>query len=123
MILNIDHFSVLNQNKPVATLGTNAGTGASAQIDIKGDDTYGIITINTGDNPSGANVAAIAFSKSYGSDSLIIELRPYNRQAKGLICSAEAEDGTGFEINCSSELNDNDVYQFIYQVVEIINPQ
>lgn len=104
---------------PEAILGTNAGTGPLAQIDVKGDSTYGLISIVTGDNPSGQNIGKIIFEPFYNTDNLIIELRPYNRQAMGIIAAAEAIEGNGFEINASQELNDNDIYQFVYEVTEI----
>lgn len=120
MLLNIQRL-VDASNPPAVTPGTNAGTGTATQIAIAGDDSFGLITINTGDNPSGQKVCDVAFQQPYGTDNLIIELRPYNRQAMGIIAAAEAIEGAGFEINASQELNDNDVYQFVYEVTEIIN--
>lgn len=113
------HRQVNASIPPEAILGTNAGTGTAAQINIKGDSTYGLISISTGDNPSGQNICRIIFEPFYTTDNLIVELRPYNRQAMGVSVAAEAIEGNGFEINCSQELNDNDVYQFIYEVTEI----
>lgn len=119
------HLKVTRQvkasNPPEAIPGTNAGTGPAAQISISGDDTFGLITVNTGDNPSGQNICNVSFQQNHGTDNIIIELHPYNRQAMGIIAAAEAIEGNGFEINASQELNDNDIYQFVYEVTEIIN--
>jgi len=117
--MQINYISEVKNNAPSFTLGTNAGTGTAAQINIAGDDTFGLITVNTGDNPCGEKVCSVAFQDAYGTDNLIIELNPYNRAAQGLKTAAEAIEGTGFEINCSEELNDNAVYQWTYRVTKI----
>lgn len=121
--MQINHLLQVVNTPPEGVLGTNAGTGIAAKIDIKGDDTYGIITINTGDNPYGENICNITFQKPYATDGLIIEFHPYNRQAKDAPNkpAAEAEANTGFEVNCTGELNDNDVYQWTYKVTEILS--
>jgi len=111
----------INDSSPEVILGSNTGSGPAAQVDVKGDRTFGLITINTGDNPSGENIGRLIFEPFYNTDNLIVELRPYNRQAMSVCVAAEGIDNGGFEINSSDELNDNDVYQFIYEVVEIIS--
>lgn len=120
MLLNIQRL-VDASNPPEVINGSNLGTGSSAQIEIKGDDRFGLISVFTGDNPSGQNICKVIFQENHMTDNLIIELRPYNRQAMGIIAAAEAIEGAGFEINASQELNDNDIYQFVYEVTEIIN--
>lgn len=112
--------SVIGTNPPEATKGTNCGTGIAAQISIIGDDSYGLITVNTGDNPSGQKVCDISFQQNHGTDNLIIEVVPVNRQAFPVTIAAEAITGSGFELNASQELNDNDVYQWTYRITKII---
>ena len=119
MQLKVTH-QVKASNPPEVIIGTNAGTGQQVQVYIYGDDHFGLINVATGDNPSGQNICKLLFQENHGTDNLIIELRPYNRQAKGVIAAAEAIEGAGFEINASQELNDNDIYQFVYQVTHIV---
>jgi len=111
-----------------ATIGSNAGTAttekpALPRIDIKGDNQRGIITVNTGFNPGGEFIARINFTESYATDGAAVVVTPANRQAIGLQCCAEAVEGSGFEFNCTQQLGSDSVYQWYYEVYEILDPE
>jgi len=120
-------MKIVNKNV-TCNIGSNAGfTTEEApelpQISIKGDNNKGIITVNTGDNPGGELIARINFTESFGSDNLLVEILAVNRQAKrsGIDATAEAIEGSGFELNCTQQLDANDVYQWSYEVTEILS--
>ena len=103
------------------TAGINSGTGGI--LSVRGDNVQGVITVNTGINPDGQNIGRIGFSQSYGSDNVVVTVVPANRQAVGLAVMAEGIEGSGFELNCSQQLDGNNVYQWYYSVIEIIEVQ
>lgn len=109
---------VLGINPPEVVPGTNAGVNGN--ISIVGDDSYGLITVNTGDNPYGQKICSVIFQQNQGTDNLIVEVMPYNRQAMIIGAAAEGTEGSGFELNTTQELNDNNVYQWTYRVTKII---
>lgn len=112
--------TVVGNNPPEAILSTNAGTGIAAQIAIVGDDSYGLITLNTGDNPNGNKICDVRFQENQSASGLIVEIVPVNAQAQPTHTIAAGIEPTGFELIASQELNDNDVYQWTYRVTKII---
>lgn len=126
MIQHVPLIQVKN-NAVSFTNGENVGEysltyPALPQVDIKGDNTIGLITINTGVNCSGSLIGVFNFTSPnlFSGDNIGVIITPANRAAVGLVCAAEAITAAGFEFNCSSVLDDLSVYQFYYQTFEMI---
>ncbi len=95
-----------------ANAGSNAGDGGS--ITVVGDNNFGKIIINTGGNPGGHNIATIIFPATIGGSNVFVDIRPYSKNAFGLTCRAEGIDDISFELNCQSQLDPSDSYEFYY---------
>ena len=110
-----------------AILGTNAGapnidTGNTLPvIDIRGNEINGLITVNTGLNPTGENIGVVLIPQqlAYDVDGMMVVLTPANRQAIGLHCAAEAIESRSFELNCTEQLEPLNVYQWYYQIIQV----
>ena len=106
-----------------ATIGSNAGTGGT--VNVKGDNTKGVISVTTGTNPGGRNICKVFFTQPYGSENIFVEILPMSVLSWESQAVAEASESGSFELNSNVQLDEAAgglTYQWSYTVTEIIEP-
>lgn len=98
------------------SVGAGAGTGASASI--SGNDTAGVITINTGTGAAAGDLGTITFGTSYGAAPTVV-ITPKAIPGGGIYPQYQFDSATGtFTLKSFNALTDSSTYTFSYQIIQ-----
>jgi hypothetical protein len=117
--LNLSGHLIITGQRPGVSLGSEAGGGASANID--GNDSAGTVSINTGTVSHAANVGGgllinVTFHTAYGRVPRVL-ITPVGSSAGALPYYVQ-RTATGFTIGAASDINSGIGYTFDYWVIQ-----
>ena len=117
--LNLSGHLIITGSKPGVSLGSEAGSGASANID--GNDSAGTVSFNTGTvtfatTNGGGLLVNVIFHSAYGRVPRVL-ITPIG-QSTGALPFYVQRTATGFTIGASSGIRSNTGYAFDYWVVQ-----
>jgi len=117
--LNLSGHLIITGQRPGISLGGEAGSGASTNID--GNDSAGTVSVNTGSvsfnaTNSGGLLINVTFHTAYGRVPRVL-LTPVGQFAGALPYYVQ-RTATGFTIGAASGIHSNTGYTFDYWVVQ-----
>ncbi len=117
--LNLSGHLIVNGSRPGISLGSEAGGGASTNID--GNDSAGTVSVNTGSVSFGATTNGgllinVIFHTAYGRVPRVL-ITPIG-QSSGALPYYVQRTATGFTIGAASGIHSNTGYAFDYWVIQ-----
>jgi hypothetical protein len=117
--LSLSGHLIINGSRPGVSLGSEAGSGASANID--GNDSSGTVSLNTGTvsfnaTNAGGLLINVIFHAAYGRVPRVL-ITPVG-QSSGALPYYTQRTADGFTIGAASGIHSNTGYAFDYWVIQ-----
>jgi hypothetical protein len=100
------------------TIVVGAGAGSGASASLSGNDTAGVITINTGTGAAAGDLGTITFGSAYGAAPTVV-ITPKAIPGGGTYPQYQYDSATGtFTLKSFNALTDSSTYTFSYHIIQ-----
>ena len=116
--LTVNGHVITGNTSGTTSIAVAAGAGTGATASISGNDTSGVITVNTGTGTAAGNLATITFASSYGSAPKVL-LTPKDVPAASTYPQFQYTSGTStFTLMSYNALTVSKTYTFSYFIAQ-----
>ncbi|MBI3624349.1 S-layer family protein, partial [Candidatus Saccharibacteria bacterium] len=116
--LTVGGHIISTNNSGSTTIAANANCGTGCSVNIAGNDTAGLITINTGTSAAAGTQASITFAAAYGVAPIVV-ITPATVPASSVYPLFHYTSATTtFDLKAYTALTDSKTYTFSYQIIQ-----